>query len=70
MIGRNPLGKIRIERIDCDVELLPGRTVATVESFRLASDRVEPGGTLKAFVILKPFKGDRQTDHRLTPLAR
>ena len=68
MIGRNPLGKIRIEKIDCDVELMPGRTVATVESVRLASDRIEPGGTLKAFVTLKPFKGERKTVSLSLPL--
>ena len=39
----------------------PGRTVATIESVRLASDRLEPGETLRAFVTLKPFKGERQT---------
>jgi hypothetical protein len=68
MIGRNPLGKIRIEKIDCDVELMPGRTVASVESVRLASDRIEPGGTLKVFVTLKPFKGDRKTVSLSLPL--
>jgi hypothetical protein len=61
MLVRNHLAKVRIESIDCDVELLPGRTVATIESIRLASDRVEPGETLKAFVTIKPFKGARQT---------
>jgi hypothetical protein len=61
ILVRNPMTKVRIEGIDCDVELAAGRTVAMIESVRLASDRLEPGGKLKAYVTLKPFKGDRQT---------
>jgi hypothetical protein len=61
IVVRNPMAPVRIESIDCDVEIASGRTVASIESVRLASDRVEPGQTLKAFVTLKPFKGDRQT---------
>lgn len=57
---RNPLGKVRVEAIDCDVEIAPGRSLAAVESVRLVSDRLEPGQTLKAEVTVKPFKGDRQ----------
>ncbi len=68
MLAKNPLAKIRIEGIDCDVEIAPGRTVATVESVRLASDRLEPGETLTAFVTLKPYKGDRQTVTLRLPL--
>lgn len=58
--SRNALTPIRIEAIDCDVELAPGRTMASIESVRLKSDRVEPGQTLKAIVTLKPHKGERQ----------
>jgi len=68
ILVRNPMTKVRIEGIDCDVEIAPGRSVATVESVRLASDRLEPGETLKAFVTLKPFKGDRQTVSVSLPL--
>jgi SpoIVB peptidase S55 len=57
---RNSIKPLRIESIDCSVDVTAGRTVASVESVRLASDRVEPGQTLKAFVTLKPYKGDRQ----------
>jgi hypothetical protein len=63
IVMRNPMAKVRIEGIDCDIEIAPGRTVATIESVRLASDRLEPGEALKAFVTLKPFKGDR---HQVT----
>jgi hypothetical protein len=61
IVVRNPMAPVRIEAIDCDVEISSGRTVASIESVRLASDRLEPGQTLKAFVTLKPFKGDRET---------
>jgi hypothetical protein len=42
--------------------------VATIESVRLASDRVEPGEPLRAFATLKPFKGERQTVEVVLPL--
>lgn len=60
ILVRNPMAPVRIESIDCQVEIAPGRSVADVESIRLASDRLEPGQTLRAFVTLKPFQGDRQ----------
>ena len=68
ILVRNPMAPVRIESIDCDVEISPGRTVAAIESVRLASDRLEPGQTLKAFVTLKPFKGERQTVELALPL--
>jgi hypothetical protein len=52
---------VRIEAIDCEVEIEPGRKVAVIESVRLLSDTIEPGKELKAFVTLKPYKGDRET---------
>lgn len=68
MLVRNSMEPVRIESIDCDVDIATGRTVASVESVRLASDRLEPGQTLKAFVTLKPFKGERQTVEINLPL--
>jgi hypothetical protein len=68
ILARNPFEKVRIESIDGDIEIMPGRTVAAIESVRLASDRLEPGETLKASVTLKPFKGERQTFQISLPL--
>jgi hypothetical protein len=68
IVVRNPMAPVRVESIDADVEIASGRTVAGIESVRLASDRVEPGQTLKAFVTLKPFKGDRKTVELDLPL--
>ena len=71
ILVRNPMapGPDRVDRLRRR-DLMPGRTVATIESVRLASDRLEPGQTLKAFVTLKPFKGERQTVDRRPAAAR
>ncbi len=61
LLVRNPMAPVRIEAIDCEVEIEPGRKVAVIESVRLLSDTIEPGQELKAFVTLKPYKGDRET---------
>ncbi len=61
ILVRNPMTPVRIEAVDCVVEIEPGRKVATIESVRLLSDTVEPGHELKGFVTLKPFKGERET---------
>src|SRR5208337_182173 len=61
LLVRNPMAPVRIEAIDCEVEIEPGRKVAVIESVRLLSDTIEPGKELKAFVTLKPYQGDRET---------
>jgi hypothetical protein len=61
ILVRNSMGPVRVESLDCDVQIEPGRKVATIESVRLLSDTVEPGQELKGFVTLKPHKGERET---------
>jgi hypothetical protein len=61
ILVRNPMAPIRIESIACETEISPGRTIASIESVRLESDRLAPGAHLRAFATLKPFKGERQT---------
>jgi hypothetical protein len=61
ILVRNPIAPVRIESIECDVEIEPGRKVAILESVRLASETIEPGQDLTAFVTLKPHKGERET---------
>lgn len=68
ILVRNPMAPVRLESIDCDVEIEPGRKVASIESVRLVTDRLEPGQTLKAVATLKPFKGTRQTVNLELPL--
>lgn len=60
ILVKNPMAPVRIASIDCDVEIEDGRRVAAIESVRLRSVTVEPGQDLKAFVTLKPYKGERQ----------
>jgi hypothetical protein len=62
------MAPVRIEAIDCDVQIEAGRRVAQIESVRLLSDVVEPGRELKAFVTLKPFKGERETIEVAIPI--
>jgi hypothetical protein len=61
ILVRNSMAPVRIEAIDCDVQIEPGRRVAAIDTVRLLSDTIEPGHDLKAFVTLKPFKGERET---------
>jgi len=60
ILVRNPLEAARLESIECDLEVETGRKVATIETLRLESDRLEPGDTLQATVTIKPYKGKRQ----------
>ena len=69
ILVRNSMAPVRIESIDCDVQIEPGRKVAQIETVRLLSDTVEPGHDLKAIVTLKPFKGDRETVEVSIPIA-
>jgi hypothetical protein len=68
ILVRNTMGPVRIEAIDCDVQIEPGRKAAAIESVRLLSDTVEPGHDLKAFVTLKPHKGERETIEVALPI--
>lgn len=61
ILVRNGMAPVRVESVDCDVEIEPGRRVASIESVRLLSDTIEPGHELKGFVTLRPFKGERET---------
>ncbi len=61
ILVRNSMGPVRIDNIDCDVQIEPGRKAASIESVRLLSDTIEPGHDLKAYVTLKPHKGERET---------
>jgi hypothetical protein len=68
MLVRNPMAPVRIEDITCEIDISNGRKHAEVESIRLATDRLEPGQTLKAMVTIKPFKGERETVEMDLPL--
>jgi len=48
---------LRINRIECDTRVLPGRRLAEIESVQLDSEVYAPGETVKAAVFVRPFKG-------------
>jgi hypothetical protein len=70
VLVRNPIAPVRIESIECDVQIEPGRKTAILESVRLKSETVEPGQEIKAIVTLKPHKGDRETHEIKIPIPR
>lgn len=70
LLTRNSIKRVRIESIDCDVDIEAGRSIATIESIRLGSDRLEPGNDLKAYLTIKPFKGEKQVVETVLPLPR
>jgi SpoIVB peptidase S55 len=68
ILVKNSMAPVRIESIDCDVQIEPGRKVAQIDTVRLVSETIEPGHDLKAFVTLKPFKGERETVELSIPI--
>jgi hypothetical protein len=70
ILARNPIAPIRIESIECDLQIEPGRKVALLESVRLASETIEPGQDLRAFITLKPHKGKRETLEIKIPIPK
>jgi hypothetical protein len=53
----NTYKPVRIQRIECETRILPGRRTAEIESVELMSDSYAPGQTLKATVFVRPYKG-------------
>jgi len=68
ILVRNSMAHVRIEAIDCDIQIEPGRKVAVIESVRLLSETIEPGQDLKGYVTLKPHKGERETIEIAMPI--
>jgi hypothetical protein len=60
LLSYNSQQQLRINRIECDTQILPGRRTAEIEAVELESDTYAPGDTLKATAFLKPYKGVRQ----------
>src|SRR6202011_449137 len=48
MITNNTYQPLKITRIECDTQILPGRRSAEIESVELESDAYAPGETVKA----------------------
>jgi hypothetical protein len=60
LLTYNSYKPVRINRIDCETQILPGRRTAEVEAIELDSETYSPGETLKATVFVRPYKGLRQ----------
>jgi hypothetical protein len=56
----NTYKPVRINRIECETRIRPGRRSADIESVELESDVLAPGDTLKAMLLVRPYKGQRQ----------
>jgi hypothetical protein len=68
ILTRNTMAPVRIESIECDVQIEEGRKVASIETVRLLSETIEPGHDLKAVVTLKPYKAERKTTEVSIPI--
>src|SRR5207245_4992463 len=60
LLQSNAYKPIRINRIDCETQVLPGRRTAEIEAIELDSETYAPGESIKANVFLRPYKGLRQ----------
>jgi hypothetical protein len=56
----NTYKPVRINRIECDTRIMPGRRTAEIEAIELDSEVLAPGDTLRATLFIRPFKGPRQ----------
>jgi hypothetical protein len=60
LLNYNSYKPIRINRIECETKILPGRRTADIEAIELDSESYSPGDTVKATAFLRPYKGLRQ----------
>jgi SpoIVB peptidase S55 len=56
----NNFEDLRINKIECVTEILPGRRTADIDSVEMETDTYAPGETVKAIVVLRTYKGTRQ----------
>jgi hypothetical protein len=60
ILSNSSLGKVRIEKIEAETEVSAGRRTAEIESVEPESETYAPGETVKARVVVRPYKGPRQ----------
>jgi hypothetical protein len=58
-INFNPIGVMRVKRIECAAEIQHGRKTAEIEAVELETDAYMPGETVEAVVTLRAYKGER-----------
>jgi hypothetical protein len=68
MLLGNSFENVRVQGIEATTEILAGRRTADIESVELESDTLTPGDTLRATVVLRPYKGARQRVELALPL--
>jgi hypothetical protein len=60
LLAYNSYKSVRINRIECETHIYPGRRTADIEAVELNSDTYSPGDTIRANVHVRPYKGPRQ----------
>jgi hypothetical protein len=60
LLTYNSYKPVRINRIECETRILPGRRSADIEAIELDSETYSPGDTIKATAFIRPFEGLRQ----------
>jgi hypothetical protein len=60
MLVYNPYEPVRVTRVECETEIAPGRRTADIDTVELDADTYAPGETVKATVLLRPYKGEPQ----------
>jgi hypothetical protein len=60
LLTYNSYQPVRINRIECETRVRPGRCTAEIEAVELDSDRYAPGETVRATAFLRPYKGAPQ----------
>ena len=60
LLTYNSYKPVRINRIDCETTIYPGRRTAEVEAIEPEAETLAPGDTLRATVFVRPYKGQRQ----------
>jgi hypothetical protein len=55
----NPVRTPKLQRVDCTVDLLPERRLATIDSAWTPSTEVDAGSEVPVKVFLRPYRGER-----------
>jgi hypothetical protein len=55
----NPVALPKLTSVDCTIDLLPDRRVATIDSAWTPTNEVEAGTDVQVKVFLRPFRGER-----------
>jgi hypothetical protein len=58
-LNGNAFESLRFKSIECATDVETGRRTADIDASELEQDTLSPGETLKAWVTLRPFKGQR-----------